>query len=381
MMSDVARSLACSLVRTASTVVAVAGLAAALPACVSDAEPLSARIELPPGFHAEVYAQVPNARSLAVAEDIGVVFVGTRGDSLYAIVDGDGDRRPERVVTVFDNLRVANGLAWRDDVLYVAEQHRVVRFPAPDLKTLAGAKATVLFNDLPDKSHHGWRYMDIGPDGDLYVSVGSPCNICAISGLEGTIVRLPTTGGRPRIFARGIRNSVGFDFQPGTGDLFFTDNGADWMGDDDPPEEFNHAPRAGLHFGFPYYGGGDRRTRDFGRGRAPAGAVDPAITFPAHIAPLGVHFYEGNLFPPDYRGDAFVAHHGSWNRSVPDGYRVARVRFTDGRPVAWEPFATGFLRSGRSWGRPVDVEELSDGSLLVSDDKAGVVYRITYRQP
>ncbi len=350
-----------------------------MPARAADADSVLARITLPPGFHIARYAAVPGARSLAVAEALGVVFVGTRGDAVYAVVDRDRDRRPESVIKVLRGLRVANGIAWRDGYLYVAEQHRVVRYRAPDLRSLAKAAPQVLFGRLPDKSHHGWRFLDMGPDGQLYVAVGSPCNICAVSGLEGTIVRLDPAGGTPRVFARGIRNSVGFDFHPETGELFFTDNGADWMGDDQPPEEFNHAPQAGLHFGFPYYGGGASRTRQFGGRTPPAGAVMPALTFPAHVAPLGMHFYRGTMFPAAYRGDAFVAHHGSWNCSVPDGYRLARVRFAGtGRPVSWEPFAEGWLRDGDAWGRPVDVAELGDGSLLVSDDRWGAVYRITY---
>ncbi len=341
------------------------------------------RIRLPEGFHAEVYAQVPGARSMVVVDELGAVLVGSRSDAVHAVVDADGDFVADRVVRVLSGLNVANGIAWKDGFLYVAEQHRVVRYRAEDLDALARARPEVIFDRLPDKRHHGWRYAAFGPDGLLYVAVGAPCNICTVSGLEGTIIRLrPVPGAEPEIFARGVRNSVGFDFQPATGELYFTDNGADWMGDDSPPDELNHAPTPGLHFGFPYFGGGADRTREFADAEPPEPVTMPVIAFNAHVAALGIHFYRGTLFPPDYRGDAFVAQRGSWNRSVPDGYRVVRVRFgADGRAIEREVFADGFLVGGQAWGRPVDVKELADGSLLVSDDRQGAIYRIVYRRP
>ncbi len=362
--------------------VAVALLAAvtALPAsATTDVTPLLGQLRMPPGFEIQVYAKVPGARSMAVAEDLGVVFVGTRGSSVYAIVDRNGDGRADSVVRVRDGLKVANGIAWRDGALFIAEQHRVIRLDGGDLPAIAKARPRVLFAGLPDKGWHGWRYAAFGPDGHLYVTIGSPCNICTVKGLEGTIIRLDPEGGTPEIIASGIRNSVGMDFHPGTGDLHFTDNGADNMGDDVPPEEFNRAHEPGLYFGFPYFGGGDARTAQF-RGRTPSQSVTmPVITFGAHVAPLGMHFYRGTSFPSAYRNHAFVAQHGSWNRSVPDGYRVVRVIFDEtGRATGHEPFIEGWLRDGKAWGRPVDVKELGDGSLLVSDDRAGVIYRVTY---
>ena len=358
---------------------AVLGLFLALQARgAGGASPLD-RIVLPPGFAIELYARVPGARSMVVVEELGVVFVGTRGSRVYAVADVDGDRLADAVFPVLDGLNGANGIAWRDGRLFVAEQHRVVSFAAADINTLGVTRPHVLFDGLPDKSHHGWRYAALGPDGGLYVAVGAPCNICRGRGLEGTIVRLDADSGLPRVFARGVRNSVGMDFHPLSGELYFTDNGADGMGDDSPPDELNHAPRAGLHFGFPYYGGGAVRTPDFEGEAAPPNEM-PVVRFGAHVAALGMHFYRGRQFPPEYRSDAFVAQHGSWNRSVPDGYRVARVHFDGrGRAQGWEPFAEGWLVGGRAWGRPVDVKELGDGSLLVSDDRVGAIYRITYR--
>jgi glucose/arabinose dehydrogenase len=345
-------------------------------------EPLDL-IRLAPGYTIEPYARVPGARSMAAVPPLGVIFVGTRGDTVYAVVDADGDGRVEEVKTVLSGLKVANGINWRDGWLYVAEQHRVVRYAAPDLKTLVRSRPEVLFDNLTDDRWHGWRYARFGPDGMLYMAVGSPCNICRTNGPEGAIVRIHKDGGRPEIFASGVRNSVGFDFQPRTGELYFTDNGADNMGDDSPPDEFNHAPKMGLWFGFPYFGGGHDRTPDFRGDALPRPPVFPVINFNAHVASLGISFYRGAMFPSDVRGDAFVARHGSWNRSVPDGYRVVRTRFDPRthKAVKKEIFADGWLQGGQSWGWSVDVKELADGSLLVSDDRRGALYRITYKKP
>ncbi len=341
-----------------------------------------AKVKLPPGLHIEVYAEVPGARSMAVAEPLGAVFVGTRGSRVFAVLDRDGDHKADKVVTVLSGQKVANGIAWKDGALYVAEQHRITRHAAPSIEAIGKGPPRVLFDGLPDKGWHGWRYAAFGPDGMLYVTVGSPCNVCSVQGLEGTILRLDPTDAKAEVFARGIRNSVGMDFQPATDELYFTDNGADNMGDDVPPDELNHAPRAGLLFGFPYYGGGDAATTFLKGGGPPTPVRMPVVRFGAHVAALDIHFYRGSMLPADYRGDALVAHHGSWNRTVPDGYRIARVRFDkDGRATGWEPFAEGPLESSASaWARPVDVAELGDGSLLVSDDRAGVLYRITYER-
>ncbi len=361
-----------------AAVLALVSVAVGACSAAADVRPYLHLITMPPGFTISVFAEVPGARSLAVADELNAIFVGTRGDSVYAIVDADRDGTAERTLKVLSGLKVANGIAYGDGVLYVAEQHRVVGFEGRDLESLARARPTVLYDRLPDKRWHGWRYAALGPDGGLYVALGAPCNVCAPSGLEGSIVRFDTGGGEPQVFARGIRNSVGMDFHPKTGELFFTDNGADSMGDDVPPDELNHAPRAGLHFGFPYYGGGDAATDLMPGGGAPVPVTMPAVRFGAHVAALGAHFYRGDMFPPQYRGDAFVAQHGSWNRTIPDGYRIARVRFDESGGATWSPFAEGWLTRGQAWGRPVDVKEHWDGSLLISDDRAGVVYRIAH---
>ena len=297
-----------------------------LPVATLAKEPLDL-IRLAPGYKIEPYARVPGARSMAVAPSLGVVFVGTRGDRVYAVADRNGDGHAEEVREVLSGLKVANGIDWRDGWLYVAEQHRVARYPASDHETLVRSRPQVLFDSLPDDRWHGWRYARFGPDEKLYIAVGSPCNICRPDDLAETIVRMNKDGGNVEIFASGVRNSVGFDFQPATGELYFTDNGADNMGDDSPPDEFNHAPEKGQWFGFPCFGGGRDRTPQFWDAPLPRAPVFPVIAFNAHVASLGISFFRGRMFPPDARGDAFVAQHGSWNHTVPDGYRIVRIRF------------------------------------------------------
>ena len=337
-------------------------------------------VSLPDGFAIKLYADAPEARSLVPVPALGAVIVGQRkGSRIHAIVDRDLDGTAEDVVILRRGLKSPNGIDWRDGYLYVAEQHRLIRLKGDTLAALAEAEPEVLFDGFPDDPWHGWRYARFAPDGSLYVSVGAPCNICSVDGLEGTIVRFDPETWKPEVYASGVRNSVGFAFQPGTGDLFFTDNGADNMGDDSPPDELNHAPVAGSWFGFPYFGGGADRTSDFSGRPLPRNPIYPVVEFGAHVAALGISFYEGDMFPRAFSGDAFVAQHGSWNRTIPDGYRVVRVRFENGRAVGYEHFAEGFLLpDGSTWGRPVDIKPLPDGSLLVSDDRRDAVYRITH---
>jgi glucose/arabinose dehydrogenase len=260
--------------------------------------------------------------------------------------------------------------------LLIAEQHRVIRLDAAGRATIVVPPGV-----LPDQDHHGWRYAGLGPDGRLYLAVGAPCNICEVSSLEGTIVRLRPDGHELEVFARGVRNSVGFDWHPVTGELFFTDNGGDRLGDLIPPDELNHAPEPQLHFGFPYVYGANLPYPAFADQAAPQPTVPPALAFEAHAAALGIDFYRGSMFPDEYRGDALVAQHGSWNRSEPVGYRIMRVRFSPaGKPQGKWVFIDGWLGpDGSVAGRPVDLEELPDGSLLISDDYAGLVYRVTYQ--
>jgi glucose/arabinose dehydrogenase len=366
---------------------ALFALLLAAPACRGAARgaerDAAAGLTSPPGFEVSIFAdRVPGARSM-VRSPAGVVYVGTRGEGeVYALPDADGDGRADRVVRIASGLAMPNGIALRDGALYVVTNPRVLRFDAIDTHLDAPPKPAVVRADLPTEQAHGWRYAGFGPDGLLYVSIGSPCNVCDRTKEDprfGTIVRMRPDGSDFQIFARGIRNSVGFTWRPGTGVLWFTDNGRDWLGDDAPPDELDRAPRAGLDFGFPFCHGGFLLDPKLGKGRSCAEFVPPAAKLPAHVAALGVRFYQGSAFPAEYRGQAFIAEHGSWNRRVPDGYRVVRVRLEGERAVDVQPFVEGFRRGGKVYGRPVDLLELPDGSLLVSDDYGGRIYRVVWR--
>jgi glucose/arabinose dehydrogenase len=354
-------------------------LAASLTPADAGAQLPLGRLDMPAGFAIEVFATVPGARSLAVADQGARIYVGTRGDRVFAVLDPERDRIANQVVEVAAGLKVPNGLAVAPDgALFVVEQHQISRFDPSGEREVVVPPGV-----LPDFRHHGWRYAAFGPDERLYVTVGAPCNVCEVRGFEGAIVRMRPDGHELEIFARGVRNSLGLDWHPETGELFFTDNGGDGLGDLVPPDELNRAPERDLHFGYPYVHAPGQPYPQLA-GREPPGPVaHPAVRFEAHVAALGIRFYRGRMFPRDYRHDAFVAQHGSWNRSEPIGYRIVRVRFdASGRPTGTDVFIDGWLgSSGRAWGRPVDIAELPDGSLLVSDDEAGAIYRVTYRRP
>lgn len=381
---------------------AAAFFAAAGAAEAGASKEIAERITLPSGFRIAAWANVPGAREMAVAPDLHAVFVSDEKDRIYAVRSEPGHARPT-VSPAITGLHAPSGVAYHDGWLYVAERTRVLRYRADKLLDGGRAAPDLVASGLPGASHHGTRIIAIGPDGKLYVSVGTPCNLCEPKGIQGTIQRFNATGGARATFARGIRNSVGIAFEPSTGTCYFTDNGVDGMGDDSPPDELNAAAEPGLDFGYPDYGGGHERSKDWppespdapggtaGASAAPPAptaapapapekpVVFPALEFAAHVAPLGIAFYEGDMFPRDYRGDLFVAQHGSWDRSTPIGYRVVRVRFANGKPVKAEPFATGWLAADESvLGRPADVKQAADGALLVSDDRNGVIYRISY---
>lgn len=373
--------------RSAALAVAVTVLWAGVAQADEQLERRLTEIQLPPGFKISLWAEVGNARSLTIGPPGESVYVGARqGSVIHVARDADGDGRAEQVRIIDGKFDTPNGVAVANGALYVAENPRIRRWVIPvDFGTgsIIEPKLETVFTGLPRKSHHGWRYLALGPDRKLYVSVGSPCNVCSVEGYEGKILRMGLDGSGVEIVASGIRNSVGFDWNPKTKDLFFTDNGSDGLGDDIPADELNEVTKTGQFFGFPYYGGGRTKTPGF-RGRTPpADSVFPAIEFQAHTASLGVRFYTGTMFPAEYRGDAFVAQHGSWNRSSPIGYRIMRIRFdAAGKAVSKEIFAQGWLQpDGGRWGRPVDLEVLADGSMLVSDDYAGAIYRITYEKP
>lgn len=357
----------------------VLGLAWAMSTLAGPGDAIVGRALLPKGFKLSLYTdQTPGARSLALGND-GTVYVGSSDPGkVYAVRDSDGDGSADQVTSIASGLNRPNGVAFYQGDLYVAEVQRIFRYDNIGANLSRPPRPVVVYSDLPRDLHHGSRYLRAGPDGKLYLGIGMPCNVCQLSqDIYGTLVRLDRDGGHFEVFARGIRNSVGFDWQPGTGDLYFSDNGRDWLGDDLPPEELNRADKPGLHFGFPYCHGGDVADPHYGKGKSCDAFTAPAWRFPPHVAPLGLRFYTGAQFPPEYLNQLFVAQHGSWNRSTPQGYRVVLVRFVQGKPVADKVFIDGWLsREGKA--RPVDILQMPDGSLLVSDDMNGALYRITY---
>lgn len=336
-------------------------------------------ISVPEGFEVGIYASdVPGARSLCLGEK-GTVFVGTRGEGrVYALRDVDGEPGADDVSVIAYGLTMPNGVAFRDGSLYVAEISRILRYDDIEDVLDDPPEPVVVNDDFPLDRQHGWKFIAFGPDGMLYVPVGAPCNVCDPEDERyATIMRMQPDGSGLEIYARGVRNTVGFDWDPGNGNLWFTDNGRDWMGDDKPPDELNRAPIEGLHFGFPYYHG-SIRDPEYGTGRESSEFAPPAMELGPHVAALGMRFYAGEMFPEDYRGSIFIAEHGSWNREEPIGYRVTLARLEYGMPIGYEVFAEGWLKDGRAFGRPVDVLVMPDGALLVSDDRAGIIYRISY---
>jgi len=331
-------------------------------------------IRLPAGFAIETYATVPGARSLALGEK-GTIFVSNRnGSAIFAVVPANNGTR---TIKLLDGLDSPNGIAIHDGDLYVAQVDSITRYDdiESNLSRLpAGIKLDI---QLPSDRPHGWRYIGFGPDGKLYVSIGAPCNVCDRAGY-GRIIRMQPDGSERETVAAGVRNSVGFTWQPDNGDFWFTDNGRDMLGDDVPSDELNHLTAVGQHFGYPYCHAGELLDPEFGAGKDCADYRGPAQKLGAHVAPLGIRFYTGDMFPAEYRNQIFIAEHGSWNRSKKSGYRITMVRLEKGVPVAYEPFATGWLRDEAVSGRPVDLLVLGDGSMLVSDDHANKIYRIYY---
>jgi len=345
---------------------------------------LLALIQLPEGFSISIYADsVPNARSLALG-DKGTVFVGNRReDKVYALVDEDNDGRADKRYIIDEGMNMPNGVAFRNGALYVAEVNKVWRYDNIE-DNLATPPAKVLVSDnYPGDGHHGWKYIAFGPDDKLYVPIGAPCNICDNSTTDtryASITRMNPDGSDYEVFANGVRNSVGFDWHPQTKELWFTDNGRDNLGDDVPNDELNRAYEQGLHFGYPYCHAGDVKDPEFGDNHPCGNYIPPTQKLAPHTASLGMKFYTGDMFPADYKDQIFIAEHGSWNRTDPIGYRVTLVKLDGNKAVSYEPFAEGWLQKGVPWGRPVALLQLPDGSLLVSDDYGGRVFRITYKQ-
>ncbi|MFK3976526.1 MULTISPECIES: sorbosone dehydrogenase family protein [Shewanella] len=371
--------------------------------CPSQALPLD-RIQLPQGFSIDIYAEnIENARQMALGDN-GTVFVGSRkAGNVYALIDTNHDFKADKKIIVATDLFMPSGIAFHQGSLYVAEVDKIWRYPDIEKSLPTIPKAELVFDKLPNKSHHGWKFIAFGPDGKLYVPVGAPCNVCESELPFASILKLDPdsqltdnqlTGSQQTqtqkagstqqdsmqttIVAQGVRNSVGFDFHPVTGELWFTDNGRDMMGDDLPDDELNRVSQTGQHFGFPYVHNNNIADPEFTNPEIAKLNTPPALTLGAHVAALGMEFYQGQQFPAEYKNTILIAQHGSWNRSNKVGYRIMKVVLNGNTVSDYSPFATGWLNGEQSWGRPVDVMTLADGSILVSDDFANAVYRISY---
>ncbi|MTW14003.1 c-type cytochrome [Pseudoduganella eburnea] len=352
------------------------------PTAAAPAKPSAlSSLKLPKGFQIAVYAdKVEGARELAVT-DSGLVFVGsTKAGKVYALVDANKDGVAEKVVTVAEGLNNPNGVALLNGALYVGEISRIIRFDDIEKTYASKPSYKVVKNDLPTETWHGAKYIKAGPDGKIYVPIGAPCNICDKEDApHSKIWRMNPDGSNWEMFARGVRNTVGFTWHPQTKEMWFTDNGRDELGDNMPSCELNVAPKPGLHFGFPYCHGGVLPDPEFGKGKSCDAYVPPAAALGPHVAPLGLAFYTGKQFPEQYRNQLLIAEHGSWNRSSKIGYQVRLITLYGNKVVSDTAFIDGFLQNEEVSGRPVDIANMPDGSILVSDDHAHKVYRVTYR--
>jgi glucose/arabinose dehydrogenase len=355
-----------------------------------DINVLLSNIILPDGFNIDVYASdVENARSMAISPS-GTIFVGNRReDNVFALKDTDGDNVVDKKILISDKLtNMPNGVAFHNGDLYVAEVNKIWVFKNIEsiLDKMDNIKGysedpILVSDDFPSDRHHGWKYISFGPDGKLYIPVGAPCNICESNDeIYASITRMNSDGTEKEVFVNGVRNTVGFTWHPNTGEMWFTDNGRDMLGDNYPPCELNKVKEIGQHFGYPYCHGGDISDPEFGSKYSCSDFVKPAQNLGPHTAPLGLKFYTGTMFPEEYHGDIFIAEHGSWNRSKKIGYRITRVKIENNKSVGYEPFIYGWLNEEEqeAWGRPVDILILKDGSMLISDDMANVVYRVSY---
>ena len=341
-----------------------------------------AALKLPTGFKIALFADsIKNARSMDLSPN-GTLFVGTRDEgSVYALRDEDGDFKAEKKYILASGLNMPNGVAFRNGDLYVAEVSRILRYKNIEDNLSNPPAPEIVYDKYPTEKHHGWKFIDFGPDGKLYVPVGAPCNICeSEEEVFASITRLDVDTKEMEVVQHGIRNTVGFTWHPDNQELWFTDNGRDMMGDDLPGCELNHAPKDGMHFGYPYCHQGDTPDNRFGGKRKCEEFTAPVQVLMAHVAPLGVEFYTGSMFPDNYKKQILFAEHGSWNRKKKSGYRVMMVTLENGKATSYEPFIEGWLNHDvdEAWGRPVDLEHMPDGSLLVSDDFADAIYRVYY---
>lgn len=350
-----------------------------LPSIANAALPID-KITLPAGFEISTYAaNVPNARQMTLG-DKGTLFVGSRkAGKVHALIDSNNDDQADVMFEVASDLFLPSGITFHQGDLYVAEVDKIWRYRNIEASLPKIPEPELVYDKLPNKSHHGWKFIRFGPDGLLYIPVGAPCNVCESDAPFASIIKLNVDTKQVTTVAKGVRNSVGFDFHPHTGDLWFTDNGRDMMGDDLPDDELNHVTKEGQHFGFPYIHNADILDPEFGKKASSINNQPPALNLGAHVAALGMEFYQGEQFPAGYKNSIFIAEHGSWNRSSKVGYRIVNVKL-DGNQVAHaDVFASGWLQGEQSWGRPAAVLTLNDGSLLISDDAANAIYRISYK--
>lgn len=360
-------------------------------ATAANALPLD-KLIMPAGFHIEVYADVENPRQMVQGDD-GVVYVGSRGaGKVHAVRDTTGDAKGDLVQLVADNIELPTGIAYRNGDLYVGAVSKILIYR--DIQKQIGPlfsqaadqliTAEVLLDSLPTARHHGWKYLEFGPDGYLYIPVGAPCNICLSDDTAFAAIHRLNVDAKPATlepFVEGVRNTVGFDFHPTTGDLWFVDNGRDMLGDDTPPCELNHVTTAGQHFGYPFFHGHSIPDPEFGAGKNSTDYVEPALDLGPHVAPLGMMFYTGTMFPEAYRQQILIPEHGSWNRSPEaghTGHRITSARTDANGKLHYEVLIDGWLQDNVAWGRPADLLQLKDGSLLIADDLANVIYRLTY---
>jgi len=337
--------------------------------------PLS-KLKLPTGFTVELVARVPNARGMALSPK-GILYVGSRKAGKVYAVDFN---RKNQVFILAEDQDMPTGLAYRDGTLYFSGVSKILKLPKIDERLENPPPPEVVTDKLPDKDHHGWKYLGFGPDGKLYVPVGAPCNNCDENAKDfATIRRMNPDGTQMEVIARGVRNTVGFTWHPKTGEFWFSDNGRDWMGDDVPPCELNRLTKVGSHFGYPHCHGGDLPDPEYGKKRKCSEFTPPVQKLGPHVAPLGIRFGLKTNFPEPYKSGIFIAEHGSWNRSKKIGYQVSFVGLNEKfEATKYETFLTGFLEKESAWGRPVDLEIEPAGSLLVSDDEAGAIYRVKY---
>lgn len=339
-------------------------------------------IKLPKGFHISTYAaNIEDARSMTWG-DRGTLFVGSRNaGKVYAIVDTNHDNKADTAYVLAKGLSMPNGVAFHNGSLFIAEINKISRIDNVEAGLTHPAKPVTVFDSLPGDAAHGWKYIAFGPDGKLYIPVGAPCNICDANEKDqryASITRINPDGTGFEIFAHGIRNTVGFAWHPDTKQLWFTDNGRDELGDDIPADELNNAPQSGMNFGYPYCHEGDIKDPQYGDRHNCSEFTPPVQKLGPHVAALGMKFYTGNMFPPEYRNTIFIAEHGSWNRTQPIGYRITMVKLNGNLSTGYSVFAEGWLKNGKPWGRPVDILQMADGSLLVSDDFNNMIYRISY---